>query len=40
MPAFEASLAAEFIDFAGADAREGVAAIKEKRTPVFGGGAR
>jgi enoyl-CoA hydratase len=39
-PAFEASLAAEFIDFAGADAREGVAAIKEKRTPVFGRGAR
>jgi enoyl-CoA hydratase len=39
-PAFEASLAAEFMDFGGADAREGVAAIKEKRTPVFGGGAR
>lgn len=36
-PAFEASLAAEFMDFAGADAREGVAAIKEKRAPLFGG---
>jgi len=36
-PAFEASLHAEFMDFAGADAREGVAAIKEKRNPVFGG---
>jgi enoyl-CoA hydratase len=35
-PAFEASLAAEIMDFAGADAREGVAAIKEKRSPVFG----
>lgn len=39
-PAFEASLGAEFMDFAGADAREGVAAIKEKRNPVFGGAAR
>jgi enoyl-CoA hydratase len=39
-PAFEASLAAEIMDFAGADAREGVAAIKEKRSPVFGGAAQ
>jgi enoyl-CoA hydratase len=39
-PAFEASLACEFMDFAGADAREGVAAIKEKRSPVFGAAAR
>ena len=36
-PAFEASLAAEFMGFAGADAREGMAAIKEKRAPLFGG---
>jgi enoyl-CoA hydratase len=35
-PAFETSLAAEFMDFAHADAREGVAAIKEKRAPQFG----
>ncbi|NEX61096.1 enoyl-CoA hydratase/isomerase family protein [Noviherbaspirillum galbum] len=38
-PAFEASLAAEINDFAQADAREGVAAIKEKRAPRFGGSA-
>ncbi len=36
-PAFEASLAAEMMDFGQADAREGVAAIREKRAPVFGG---
>lgn len=36
-PAFEASLAAEIGDFAQADAREGVAAIKEKRAARFGG---
>ncbi|RJF95614.1 enoyl-CoA hydratase/isomerase family protein [Noviherbaspirillum saxi] len=34
-PAFEASLAAEMMDFSQADAREGVAAIKEKRAPDF-----
>jgi enoyl-CoA hydratase len=38
-PAFEASLAAEMMDFSQADAREGVAAIKEKRAPEFGRGA-
>lgn len=35
-PAFEASLTAEMMDFGEADAKEGVAAIKEKRTPIFG----
>lgn len=35
-PAFEASLTAEMMDFGQSDAREGVKAIKEKRTPVFG----
>ncbi|NMM28641.1 MAG: hypothetical protein HHJ12_15445 [Glaciimonas sp.] len=32
-PAFEASLNAEIMGFAAADAREGLAAIKEKRAP-------
>lgn len=36
-PAFEASLTAEMMDFSQDDAKEGVAAIKEKRAPVFGG---
>ena len=35
-PAFEASLNAEMMGFAEADAREGLAAIKEKRQPQFG----
>ena len=35
-PAFEASLAYEFQGFAGADAREGLAAHVEKRRPDFG----
>lgn len=35
-PAFEASLTAEIMDFSQADAKEGVAAIKEKRAPKFG----
>lgn len=35
-PAFEASLGAEMMDFSQADAREGLAAIKEKRAPRFG----
>lgn len=34
-PAFEASLTAEIMDFSQADAKEGVAAIKEKRAPTF-----
>lgn len=34
-PAFEASLNAEMIGFGEADAREGVAAIREKRSPRF-----
>lgn len=36
-PAFEHSLALEMIGFAGADAREGLAAMAEKRAPRFGG---
>jgi enoyl-CoA hydratase len=35
-PAFEHSLALEILGFAGADAREGFAAINEKRAPRFG----
>lgn len=34
-PAFDASLAYEFLGFLGADPREGLAAIKEKRPPRF-----
>jgi enoyl-CoA hydratase len=34
-PAFEHSLALEILGFAGADAREGVAALREKRPPAF-----
>jgi len=36
LPAFEHSVAAELNGFGGADAREGLAAITEKRTPRFG----
>ena len=35
-PAFEHSLALEFLGFAGSDAREGVAAFTEKRPVRFG----
>jgi enoyl-CoA hydratase len=34
-PAFDASLAMEFLGFTGADVREGVAAVREKRPPRF-----
>ena len=37
MPAFEQSLAQEFLGFASADAREGLAAIKARRAPNFPG---
>jgi len=35
-PAFEHSLALEIMGFAGEDAREGLAALGEKRAPLFG----
>jgi enoyl-CoA hydratase len=35
-PAFEHSLAMEALGFVGADAREGLAAMQEKRSPQFG----
>jgi enoyl-CoA hydratase len=35
-PAFDASLALEFLGFTGPDAREGVASLEEKRAPRFG----
>ena len=34
-PMFETSLALEFMGFGGPDAREGVAALREKRAPRF-----
>jgi enoyl-CoA hydratase len=34
-PAFDASLALEFLDMTGADVHEGVAAVREKRAPRF-----
>jgi enoyl-CoA hydratase len=34
-PAFDASLALEFLDMAGPDVHEGVAAVREKRAPAF-----
>jgi enoyl-CoA hydratase len=34
-PAFDASLALEFLDMTGADVSEGVAAVREKRPPSF-----
>ncbi len=36
-PAFDASLAYEFMGFAGPDVREGVASLREKRAPRFDG---
>jgi enoyl-CoA hydratase len=35
-PAFDSSLALEFLDMAGPDVHEGVAALREKRPPKFG----
>jgi enoyl-CoA hydratase len=35
-PTFDASLALEFMGFAGADVREGVASLRERRAPNFG----
>jgi enoyl-CoA hydratase len=35
-PAFDASLALEFLDMTGPDVVEGVAAVREKRKPSFG----
>jgi enoyl-CoA hydratase/carnithine racemase len=35
-PAFDASVALEFLDMAGPDVHEGVAAVREKRKPNFG----
>ena len=35
LPAFDASLAYEFLGFTGADAREGLASHREKRAPDF-----
>jgi enoyl-CoA hydratase len=35
-PAFDASLALEFLDMTGPDVREGVAAVRERRKPDFG----
>ncbi len=36
-PAFDASLALEFLDMTGPDVAEGVAAVREKRRPQFDG---
>ena len=37
-PAFDASLAYEFLGFSGPDVREGISAVKQKRPPVFDAG--
>jgi enoyl-CoA hydratase len=34
-PTFDASLALEFLAFSGPDVKEGIASIREKRTPKF-----
>jgi enoyl-CoA hydratase len=34
-PAFDASLALEFLGFSGSEAQEGLAALKEKRRPKW-----
>ena len=34
-PVFDVSTALEFLGFTGPEAREGIAALKEKRVPVF-----
>ena len=39
-PAFDTSLALEFMGFAGPDVREGIASLREKRAPDFGAGQR
>ena len=36
-PAFDTSLALEFMGFAGPDVREGVASLRDRRAPKFGG---
>lgn len=38
LPAFEASLAYEMLNFLGPDAAEGLAALRERRAPDFGTG--
>jgi enoyl-CoA hydratase len=35
VPAFDASLALEFLDMTAGDVEEGVAAVREKRPPRF-----
>jgi enoyl-CoA hydratase len=37
-PAFDASLAYEFLGFQGPDSAEGVASHRERRAPDFSGG--
>lgn len=37
LPAFDSSLAMEFLGFSGPDAQEGLAAVRERRAPVFTG---
>jgi enoyl-CoA hydratase len=36
-PAFDASLAYEFLGFGGTDIHEGIAAVRERRRPRFSG---